>query len=529
MSLGRASAKIASGILVSRATGLLRTIVLVTAIGAVGRASDAFATANQLPNSIYAVISAGVLTGIIVPQVVKVSAQADGGHEYLSKLLTLGTVLMAGITIAAFAAAPALVWVYASRYTPEQHELATFFAYWCIPQLFFYGMFALIGEILNARRIFGPYAWAPIVNNIVSIIGFGAFIVLFGADRNGVGMWTPVMIAVLAGTATFGTIAQTGTLLVLWRRVGIPLRFNFRWRGMGLRQMQKLAFWILLTTLLAQGVAIVQQNAISTASGNDASVFVSQNAWLVFMVPYSVIVLAIGTPYFTRLSEHAAAERHVEVKHDIGQALRVLGLYIFVALAAVAAAAYPASRIFSNNTQDAIAVAPVLLAYLVSLFPLAVLFVVQRTFYAYGDARTPFFFSVIQGIIIVTFTVVAIFTVPKENITAAVALVQSLAGIIQVTIATLLLRRKLGPLGLGATWRALARFALMAVPAGAAGVWLFWFMGGTSGWMMQDKIWGALGSVVIAAACGIVYALLLVVFRTPELTMAIDALRRKKL
>jgi putative peptidoglycan lipid II flippase len=528
MSLGRASAMIAAGTLASRATGLLRTIVLVAAIGAIGRASDAFATANQLPNSIYAVISAGVLTGVIVPQVVRVSARHDGGHDFLAKLLTLGTVLMAAVTVIAFLSAPALVRLFASQYTADQHVLATFFAYWCIPQLFFYGMFALIGEILNARRIFAPYAWAPIVNNVVSIIGFLLFIVLFGADHNDVGQWTPVMVALLAGTATLGVIAQTVVLLQLWRRAGIPLRFDFRWRGMGLGQMRKLAVWTFLTTLVGQLAGIVQQQTISAASGSDASVFASQNAWLVYMVPYSVIVLAIGTPYFTRLSEHAAAGRDAEVKRDIGQSIRILGLFIFVALAAVVAAALPASRIFSNNTPDAVAVAPVLIAYLCSLLPMAVLFIVQRTFYAYGDARTPFLFTVIQAIIIVMLTLLVSYTVPVEHLTAAVALAQSLAGIVQVTVATVLLRRKLGPLDLGPTWRALCRFALMAIPAGAAGVWLFFLLGGTSGWMMQDKFWGALGACVIAAACGLVYLLLLTLFRAPELRIARDALRRMR-
>lgn len=172
MGIGRASAMIAAGTLTSRLTGLLRTIVLVAAIGAIGRASDAFGTANQLPNSIYQVISAGLLTGVIVPQVVRVSARQDGGRDYLAKLVTLGAVLVAGITVVATLCAPLLVSLFAGNYTPEQHALATQFAYWCIPQLFFYGMFALLGEILNARRVFGPYAWAPIVNNVVSIAGF---------------------------------------------------------------------------------------------------------------------------------------------------------------------------------------------------------------------------------------------------------------------------------------------------------------------------------------------------------------------
>src|SRR5690606_11869483 len=168
MGLARASAMIAAGTLASRVSGLARTMVLVAAVGSVGRAGDAFGTANQLPNSIYQVISAGILTGVIVPQVVRVSAQKDGGHAFLQKLLTLGATLMAGITILATLAAPLFVELYASAYTGEQRALATSFAYWCIPQLFFYGMFALLGEILNARKVFGPYAWAPVVNNVVS-------------------------------------------------------------------------------------------------------------------------------------------------------------------------------------------------------------------------------------------------------------------------------------------------------------------------------------------------------------------------
>ena len=158
------------------------------------------------------------------------------------------------------------------------------------------------------------------------------------------------------------------------------------------------------------------------------------------------------------------------MKRDIGQSIRILGLFIFIAMAAVAAAALPASRIFSNNTPDAVAVAPVLIAYLCSLLPMAVLFIVQRTFYAYADARTPFLFTMIQAVIIVVLTLLVSYTVPVEQLTAAVALAQSLAGIVQVIVATMLLRRKLGPLELGPTWRALCRFALMAIPAGGAGV-----------------------------------------------------------
>lgn len=526
MGLGRASAMIAAGTLASRLSGLLRSIVLVAAINTIGQASDAFAVANQLPNNIYQVISAGVLTGVIVPQVVRASAQRDHGHDFLAKLLTLGSLILAAVTLVATLCAPLLINLFAD-FGPEQHALATHFAYWCIPQLFFYGMFALLGEILNARKIFAPYAWAPIVNNVVSIAGFALFIVLFGQSRSSLLGWDSTMVVTLAGTATLGVVAQTVILALFWRRAGIPLRLDFQWRGMGLGHMGRLATWTFLTALLGQLVGIVQSRVVTPSSGEHASVFASQTAWLVYMVPYSLIILAIGTPYFTRISEHASAERHDVLRADVAQSIRILGLFIVVATAAVAAAVLPVSRLFSDSPQTAAAIAPVLLAYLVSLLPMAVLFIVQRTFYAYGDARTPFIFTLVQAALVLSLTLVVAFTTPLEYRAAAVALAQSASGIIQTVVATVLLRRKLGPLGLGPTWRALLRFTLMAIPAGIAGFGLFMLAGGMDGWMMQDRVWGAVGAALVALVAGAVYLMLLAVFRVPELKTALRTIRRR--
>lgn len=527
MGLARASAMIAAGTLASRVSGLARTMVLVAAVGSVGRAGDAFGTANQLPNSIYQVISAGILTGVIVPQVVRVSAQKDGGHAFLQKLLTLGATLMAVITIAATFAAPFFVDLFAANYIGPQRELATAFAYWCIPQLFFYGMFALLGEILNARRIFGPYAWAPVINNVVSIAGFIAFIVIFGGDQTEVSAWTSPMIVTLAGCATLGIVAQLAVLMVFWRRVGIPMRPDFRWRGMGLGAMRNLASWTLITTLIGQLVGIVQQRTMSDASGEFPSVFASQNAWLVYMVPYSVLILAIGTPYFTRLSEHAATGRHAELRADIAQSIRTLGFFVVAATAAVAAAAVPASRMFSNSAESAVLIAPVLIGYLVSLIPMAVLYIVQRTFYAYGDARTPFIFTLVQGALVLVFTLLVAAFAPQEHITALVALAQSIAGIAQTVLATVLLRRKIGPLGLGSTWLALTRFGLVAVVAGAAGWGTYLLLGSSEGWLLANRFTGAAGALIIAAVAGLVYVGLLALLRAPEVKSALSMIRRR--
>ena len=291
--IGRASVLIGAGTIASRLTGLIRTIVLVAAIGSVSsRAADAFTIANQLPNNIYAIISTGILTAVIVPQIVKASADPDGGRAFISKLFTLGTVILLITTAIAMVAAPWLVQLYGSRFTPEQLALSIAFAYWCLPQLFFYGLYALVGETLNARRVFGPYTWAPIVNNVVSIVGFGVFIALFGSDLTRVDQWDATMIAVLGGTATLGIVVQAVLLLFFWKRTGVRLRPDFRWRGVGLRHIGRLAGWTFLMVVAGQLAGLVQANIVAGASGDGASVTVMANAWLIFMLPYSIIVLS---------------------------------------------------------------------------------------------------------------------------------------------------------------------------------------------------------------------------------------------
>lgn len=531
-SLGRASAIIGAGTLISRVTGLLRSIVLVGVIGALGsQAADAFTAANQLPNSVFSLISVGILTAVIVPQIVKATAHADGGNAFISKLFTLGTVVLVVTTALATIAAPWLVNLALGRAEPQIIALATALAYWCLPQILFYGLYALLGEALNARRIFGPFTWAPVVNNLISIVGFIALGLVFAPLSTDAVDWTTEMIAFLGGTATFGIAVQALVLLLFWRRTGLSLRPDFRWRGVGLGQVGRLAGWTFLMAFVSLAVGFLQGYIISAAAGQEAAGTVAANAWLIFMLPYSVIVLSIGTPYFTQISEHAAASRDDEVRADIGRSIRTLVFFIAAAIAAVAAAAIPASRVFTESASDAAAAAVVLLAYLVGLLPLTVLFIVQRTFYAYDDTRTPFWFTMIQcALVVITALTAAGLLVadilPLWLLAAAVAIGQSIASTLQTILATWLLHRKIGGLNVRSWMVAIGRFAVAAIPAGFAGWGVFLLLGGQDGWTVSSQLFGAVGTVIIGAVVVVVYIGILALMRAPELKVGASLLRR---
>ena len=165
-SLGSASALLASGTIISRVLGFAKTAVLAVAIGQGGSSvADAFAVSNQLPNTIYALVAGGLLSAVLIPQIVRASKGADGGQTYINKIVTLGLAAFVAVALIATLAAPFLVNLYASSrgadggagFTERGIVLATAFAYWCLPQILFYAVFSLLSEILNARQVFGPF------------------------------------------------------------------------------------------------------------------------------------------------------------------------------------------------------------------------------------------------------------------------------------------------------------------------------------------------------------------------------------
>jgi peptidoglycan biosynthesis protein MviN/MurJ (putative lipid II flippase) len=78
---------------------------------------------------------------------------------------------------------------YLAGWTPAQVGVTIAFAFWCLPQVFFYGLYTVLGQVLNARGSFGPYMWAPVVNNVVAIIGMIVFVAIYGSGDHPAQWW----------------------------------------------------------------------------------------------------------------------------------------------------------------------------------------------------------------------------------------------------------------------------------------------------------------------------------------------------
>jgi putative peptidoglycan lipid II flippase len=542
--VGRASALLASGTIVSRVLGFISAAVLAQTLGTFGAAANTFTIANQLPNNIYAIIAGGLLSAILVPQIVRASKDADGGEKFINRVVTLGVVAFLVIALIATVLAGPLVHLYASQQSSGSgrglseldFQLATAFAYWCLPQIFFYALYSLLGEVLNARRVFGPFTWAPVINNLVAIIGLLAFNVAFGTvERTNSANWSPAMIAVIAGSATLGVIAQAVFLILFWRRAGLHYRPEFRWRGVGLGKVGRAAFWTFLMILITQLAGIVQSKVATLAGNNNPANAVLRYAWLIFMLPHGIITISIATPYFTRMSGHAHNNDFEALRRDLSASLRAIGLLLLFASVALIVVANPFSAVFSDNPHSSHAqnllathgMAAVVVAYLIGLAPFSIVFVLQRVFYALEDTRTPFLFQTFQSVLLVAGMLVSA-TFPRQSIALGIAISTTVADFALVAAAALLLRRRLKRLGSAPVVRSYVRFLVALVPAAAVGVGLDALLGAFGdGFAVSGVLAGVVSVAAVGAGMAIVYLGVLALMRAPELTdLASPILRR---
>ena len=165
--------------LVSRITGFIRIVLLAAILGAA--LSSAFSVANQLPNLVAALVLEATFTAIFVPVLARAERDdPDGGTAFVRRLVTLATALLLVATVLSVAAAPLLVRLMLGSDPQVNRSLTTAFAYLLLPQVIFYGLSSVFMAILNTRNVFGPPAWAPVINNVVAIATLGLYLACAG-------------------------------------------------------------------------------------------------------------------------------------------------------------------------------------------------------------------------------------------------------------------------------------------------------------------------------------------------------------
>lgn len=380
---------IAFATLVSRLTGFARIVLLAAILGAA--LSSAFSVANQLPNLVAALVLEATFTAIFVPVLARAEqSDPDGGAAFVRRLVTVTTALLVVATALSVAAAPLLVRLMLGRIPQVNEPLTTAFAYLLLPQVLAYGLTSVFMAILNTRNVFGPTAWAPVVNNVVALVTLGVYVAVPGElSVDPVRMGNAKLLVLGIGT-TLGVFAQVVVLLVALRRERVSLRPLWGIDAR-LKRFGAMAAAMVLYVLISQLGLVVGNEIASTAAASGPAIY--NYTWLVLMLPYGMIGVTVLTVVMPRLSRNAAADDVKAVLGDLSLATR-LTLVTLIPIVALMTVGGPAigSALFAYGRfgqVDAAYLGAAIALSAFTLIPYGLVLLQLRVFYARQQPWTP--------------------------------------------------------------------------------------------------------------------------------------------
>jgi putative peptidoglycan lipid II flippase len=468
-SLTRSTGSMAVGTLISRVTGFLRTFVFVFALGTATLANS-YNLANTLPNAVYDVMIGGVLTSVVVPLLVKAAKDhRDSGEAYDQRIFTLSILGLGAVTVVATVAAGLLVDLYAGSVAGAEHRLTVIFAYFFIPQIFFYGLSSLIGAILNTRNSFAAPMWTPIINNVVVIAVGLLFVVTVGLHKSASTVSAGGVLLLGIGT-TLGIIVQTVSLVPALRKVGFRWRPRFDFRRAELAEISHMAVWMLAYVVSTQITFVVTTRLANAASVHvpDAGVSAYNYSYALFLLPYAIIGVSVTTALLPRMSRHAAEGRYTLVRDDFSASIRLSSVILVPAALLLAVLGPPLCEFLFSYGSSSVAgaryIGEAFAAFSLGLVPFVIFQLLLRVFYALHDSRTPAVIGVLTMIatVIGNFIVAAI--LPAGEVVIGLAFVYGITSVFSVMIAWRLLTRRVGSLDGRVVTRSLVRMHVASIP-----------------------------------------------------------------
>ena len=455
--LYRASGIMAVGTILSRITGFIRGLLIVAVLGT-ALLADTYNVANTMPNILYNLLVGGALTAIFVPQLVRSFNDEDGGHAFASRLVTTISIILLALVAIGVIFAPFLVRLYAPEFFTSgfEHErdIAIAFTRYCLPQIFFLGLFTMLGQVANSRGSFGPLMWAPIANNIVGIVIFGA--VLYYSPALTVATITDAQIQILGWGTTFAIVVQALILIPVVYRSGIRIRPM--WGIQGLGKSFTLAGWTLLYVFISQVGYLVTVNVATSAAVRSAKDGITtgvgvtpfSNAYLIMLLPYSIVTISIVTAMLPHLSRLAIDKKVDEVREQLVRAIRMVGVITVPSAVALLLFGPLITEVlfFGIGSDDSRYIGYVLSALSFGLVAFSINLILIRGFNAFEDTRTQVSSILVINVISVGLSYLFLSTLQNKWVTVGLGAAFSISYLVGLFITLFLLKRHIGKLAL---------------------------------------------------------------------------------
>jgi putative peptidoglycan lipid II flippase len=515
--LARAGIVVSGAFLVSRVLGWVRVVVIVNTFGA-GRELDAFFAAFRLPDLIFQLVAAGALSSALIPIVAGLLANDE--HQRAWRVVSTVTNLMLGalavLAIVIGLAAPLIVPTFTAGFTPEQTAQTVDLTRIMILSPVFLALGSVATSLLNAQGRFGAAAFAPIVYNVVIILG-----TILLAEPMGV---TGVAVAVVAGSI--------GHLLVQLPAVlGLGFRHTSR---VELEDPQARKALTLMAPravgLGATQITFVVVTAVASTLGTGA-ITVFNTAFTLLQIPIGVIGVPLGVVVFPALSREAAVGRTEEFVGLLSRGLRLL-IFVMLPIAGlgIVLRREVVDLLFGYGGFDAAALdltGATLVAFLVGLTAHAMIAILARAFYAQQDTMTP----VLAGLTSVAVNIALAVVLSGSLGLPGVGLAIAIGAWLEFGILLVVMKRRVRELAVRPIVLVAARSLLATIAASGVA---FALHGGLVlvGGDAPGKVELVVRMVIVGAVGLATYALLAFALRIPELPSTLgvmaDLLRRPR-
>ncbi|MGO3679009.1 MAG: lipid II flippase MurJ, partial [Microbacteriaceae bacterium] len=310
-------------------------------------------------------------------------------------------------------------------------------------------------------------------------------------------------------------------LFAFWKKIGLRFRFDFRFRGIGLGTMGKVAFWLFLTVLVAQLVGLIYTLALNLANSSDV---VGSGGWefvrTIAVMPHSVIVMSLVTANFTRMSESVHAGRIDQMKGYLTQATGTAIFAMVFVIATMSILAMPIMRMLQPKAphHNLEIFAPLLVITMIGMLAQSLLFVFNRGFYALSDTKRPFYIAVVSSAVALLGALFCM-TLPPYLIPYVLAFSEGVVTFGQVAATFLVLRGQIGRLTGRNLLTTLIKTCFAAFFAAIAGFIVLVMLGGLQEGAFTVRSFGTAFAtcLIISFTMLFVYGIVLKIIKSNEL------------
>jgi putative peptidoglycan lipid II flippase len=459
---------VAAGTLISRATGLVRVLVAIYALG-YSTLSDSFNLANNTPNLVHDLVLGGILTATFVPVFVSrlATRSEDEAVESISAVLSLAACMLVAATIAFFFLAPLIIDLYTvGAHQPGiavERQTATSLLRLFSPQLLAYGAISLMTSVLNTSRRFSAPAFAPVLNNLIAIGILLAFAVTARTHSLAAVHSDHRLLLLLGVGTTMGVVVQAAALVPSVLRCGLRIHPVWRPNDSAVREIVNLSGWT-FGFVLANQVAVFVVSAIAVNIGA-ATLTAYTYASIFFQLPFGIVAVSVMTTMAPVMASRFTKGDNAGFAEQFGLGLRRTMAGVIPAVVGYLLLAQPAISLISlgagsiHHSGGAHLTATMLELLALGLPGFCVYLLAILAFQAMRDTRTPFFLYLLENGLNILLAFAFRSTLGGKGLALSFAIAYTVAAV----AALIVLRTRIGSLGGRSVGRYVARTVICSV------------------------------------------------------------------